>query len=59
MLLREVPIPQVISALRETLEQQAQIMAARLRGDTGPWTFGESEWKVLRAIDDCGLNQPE
>jgi hypothetical protein len=38
-----------IAALHETLEQQAEIIAARERGEDGPWIFRDAEWRVLAA----------
>jgi len=44
---RDVPVNQIVPAIHETLEQQAAVIAARERGEDGPWVFGDAEWKVL------------
>ena len=44
---RAVAISDLTVALHETLEQQAEVIASRSRGEKGPWTFGEVEWKPV------------
>jgi hypothetical protein len=46
---RNVPVSQVVSAVHETLEHQAEIIVGRERGEDGPWTFRDAEWRVLAA----------
>jgi hypothetical protein len=48
-LIREVPVEQIVPAVHVTLQQQAEVISARERGEEGPWVFGDAEWRILAA----------
>jgi hypothetical protein len=56
MLIRDVSLDQLVPALQEAVEQQAEIIGRRQQGETGPWVFGETKWRVLADEPDLGAD---